>query len=321
MNITHGKKERCQRITIYGPEGIGKSTLAAQFPAPLFLDVEDGTAHLDVRRAGVDNWTGLLDAVNAFAAIASATPGEYGTLVIDTIDAAESLCHQHTCLKAGKSGIEDFGYGKGYRYAAENMSVLLKALDGIIVTARCNVVLLAHSHLRKFEQPDEAGAYDRYELKLHKVAASAVKEWSDAVLFANYETYVIDVDGTKKAKGGKRVIHTTHNPCWDAKNRHGLAEKLPLAWDAIAEMVPATTPAKPAEKQDAAGFPALLWELMERDGITEQELRDINAARGYYGAEVSPANYSTDHVDRLVTQWEAVKGLIRDARKKQNKEG
>ena len=74
MNITTGKTERCQRITLYGPEGIGKSTLAAQFPAPLFLDVEDGTAHLDVRRAGVDNWTGLLDAVNSFAAIAGATP-------------------------------------------------------------------------------------------------------------------------------------------------------------------------------------------------------------------------------------------------------
>ena len=319
MNITTGKKRRCQRITIYGPEGIGKSTLAAQFPAPLFLDVEDGTAHLDVARASVGTWDALLEGVHQFRETITDTPGEYKTLIIDTIDASEKLAQQYVCAKAGKSGIEDFGYGKGYRYAAEGFAVLLQSLDDVIA-ARCNVVLLAHSHLRKFEQPDEAGAYDRYELKLHKLAAAAVKEWSDAVLFANYETYVIDVDGTKKAKGGKRVLHTTHNPCWDAKNRHGLAEKLPLEWDAIAEMLPATTPAKPAEKQDAAGFPALLWELMERDGITEQELRDINAARGYYGADVSPANYSTDHVDRLVTQWEAVKGLI-FAATTQNKEG
>ena len=34
--------------------------------------------------------------------------------------------------------------------------------------AGINVVLTAHAQIRKFEQPDEMGAYDRYELKLGK---------------------------------------------------------------------------------------------------------------------------------------------------------
>ena len=87
-----------------------------------------------------------------------------------------------------------------------------------------NIVLLAHSHLRKFEQPDEAGAYDRWELKLGKRTAALSKEWADLVLFANYRTLVTDIDGKKKASGGERVVYTSHHPSWDAKNRHGLPE-------------------------------------------------------------------------------------------------
>lgn len=50
MRITSGKVVRPQKVVIYGAEGIGKSTLAAQFPNPLFIDTEGGTAQLDVRR-------------------------------------------------------------------------------------------------------------------------------------------------------------------------------------------------------------------------------------------------------------------------------
>ena len=57
--------------------------------------------------------------------------------------------------------------------------------------------------MRKFEQPDELGAYDRWELKLGKKTSSQisplVKEWADMVLFANYKTYAVAVD-----KDGKK---------------------------------------------------------------------------------------------------------------------
>ena len=50
FNITKGKQKTAIRLVAYGAEGIGKSTLASQFPDPLFIDTEGGTAHLDVRR-------------------------------------------------------------------------------------------------------------------------------------------------------------------------------------------------------------------------------------------------------------------------------
>lgn len=145
------------------------------------------------------------------------------SLVIDTIDWAEQMCVKHICDRDHKNGIEEYGYGKGYVYTKEELGKMLNKLTEV-VEAGINVVLTAHTQLRKFEQPDELGSYDRYELKLGAKTGSQtsplVKEWADMLLFANYKTYAVAVDdkGKKhKAQGGTRVMYTSHHPCWDAK--------------------------------------------------------------------------------------------------------
>ena len=47
MKLTSGKIDTAIKTVIYGPEGIGKSTLAAQFPRPVFIDTEGSTVHMD----------------------------------------------------------------------------------------------------------------------------------------------------------------------------------------------------------------------------------------------------------------------------------
>ncbi|GAB6170589.1 ATP-binding protein [Paradesulfitobacterium aromaticivorans] len=235
MEITRGKIASAQKCVIFGPEGIGKSTFAAQFPNPVFIDTEGSTKHMDVARTPrPSSWAMLLEQVKYF----KAHPQKCDSLIIDTADWAEQLCIIEICAKANKGGIEDFGYGKGYVYLAEEFGKLLNYLEELIELG-INVVLTAHAQMRKFEQPDEMGAYDRWEMKLQKKTAPLVKEWADMVLFANYETYVVKTDDKKnKAQGGKRVINTAHHPCWDAKNRHGLDLKLPLDYKAIAHCIP-----------------------------------------------------------------------------------
>lgn len=264
--ITRGKQKRAQKVVLYGPEGIGKSTFAAQFPDPLFIDTEGSTKELDVAR--LPRPTSWLMLGQELSFVKESGPCQ--TLVIDTIDWAEQLCVAFICDKHGKRGIEDFGYGNGYVYAKEELGKLLNRLEELI-ERDIHVVLTAHAQIRKFEQPDELGAYDRYELKLGKKTGSQtsplVKEWADMVLFANYKTQSVAVDdkGRKhKAQGGRRVMHTAHHPCWDAKNRHGLAEELPFEYGAIAHCVsdfassprrapePAPAPAKQMESQATA---------------------------------------------------------------------
>lgn len=122
MEITRGKIASAQKIVIYGPEGIGKSTFASQFPDPVFIDTEGSTKHMDVARfPKPSSWTMLLEEVKQVRDCPSCCK----TLVIDTADWAEQLCINHVCGKAKKSGIEDFGYGKGYIYVAEEFGKLL----------------------------------------------------------------------------------------------------------------------------------------------------------------------------------------------------
>jgi len=229
LNIKSGRYPRAQKVVIYGAEGIGKTTLASQFPKPLFLDLEDGSSHLECDRINdITSWT---DLATVLAEVIK-NPGEYKTLVIDTADKAELMASKWLCQKHGKNGIEEFGYGKGYQYLAEQIAMLLSYLDMLIKNG-INVVVIAHAMMRKFEQPDEMGAYDRWELKLNKKVAPLFKEWADMMLFINYKTNVILTDGKAKASGGKRVVYATHSPCWDAKNRHGLPDEFDLDYNVL----------------------------------------------------------------------------------------
>ncbi|AAU85061.1 Sak4-like ssDNA annealing protein [Bacillus phage BCASJ1c] len=238
MNITKGKIAKAQKVVLYGPEGIGKSSFAAQFPDTIFIDTEGSTSNMDVARLDKpSSWTFLLQQIEF---VKQHRPGK--TLVIDTIDWAERMAIEHICQANQKKSIEDFGYGSGYIKLEEEMGRFLNILQDV-VDQGINIVLTAHAQIRKFEQPDEMGAYDRYELKLGKKTtaktSALVKEWADMVLFMNYKTYSVATDdkGKKhKAQGGVRTIYATHHPAWDAKNRHGLPDEFPMEYSQIAHI-------------------------------------------------------------------------------------
>lgn len=256
MEIIKGVIPCAKKVVIYGPEGIGKSTFASKFPDPVFIDTEGSTNSMDVARLPkASSWQILLDQVD----YVRTHPAMCKTLVIDTIDWAESMCIRHICDKHRKSGIEDFGYGNGYVYVKEELGKFLNQLTEV-VDAGVNVVLTAHAQIRKFEQPDELGAYDRWELKLGKKTASQtsplIKEWADMLLFANYKTFSIAVDDKgkkRKAQGGERVMYTTHNACWDAKNRYGLSDEVPFSYESIRVIIEGH--AAPVKEQPAKSAP------------------------------------------------------------------
>lgn len=335
MNITSGIIVRAQKVVLYGPEGIGKSTFASKFPDPLFIDTEGSTAQLDVKR--MDTPTSYAMLLQQIKYVAQ-NPDICKTLVIDTADWAERLCKQSILSKNNWDSIESPGYGKGYTVLAEEWGKLLELLNGVI-QAGVNVLLTAHAMMRKFEQPDEMGAYDRWELKLEKKTAPMTKEWADMILFANYKTNIIVDQNTKskKAMGGKRIIYTTHHPAWDAKNRHSLPEELPLDFSAIAhvfshmEKMPEKQktvsngqeqkdqlPEPQAKKEDElAGIPKGLADLMRLNKVTEQEIQEAVHKKGYFPADMRIKDYPPGFVtDSLIGAWEQVFNEILAGRNK-----
>jgi hypothetical protein len=378
MKITKGKRARAQKVVIYGTEGIGKSSLAAQFPEPLFIDTEGSTDNMDVAR--LDKPTSWVMLNNQIAFI-KANPTVCKTLVIDTIDWAESLCVDNLCAMHGKKGIEDFGYGNGYVYAKEEMGRFLNRLQDLIEIG-INVVLTAHAQIRKFELPDEMGSYDKYELKLGKKTSSQtaplVKEWADLLLFCNYKTYLISQEKStkKKAQGNQRVMYTEHNPAWDAKNRHGLPSELPLDYNSIAhifkteekeevkktvqtefkdekkeqlqfeqpkyngdleapkiektqeekvmgnfgdivkevENTPEENLIDPFVKEKPDYIPQPLWDLMQQDGITEEDIKLVTENKGYFpkGTPMSVYNEQGYLTGYIIPKWEGLKQLLKE---------
>lgn len=310
LNITKGKIARAQKTVIYGPEGIGKSSLAAKFPDPVIIDTEGGTAHMDVRRIDKpQSWEEFLAIVKEVAA----TPDICKTLVIDTADWAEQLVTAYLCAKYKQNSIESFGYGKGYTYLAEEFARLLSACD-LVIAAGIHVVITAHAKMRKFEQPDEMGAYDRWEMKLSKQAAPLLKEWCDHLFFCNYQTFVVSADNdTKKAQGGKRVIYTTHHPAWDAKNRASLPDILDLDYQNIAHVYETAGAAKPEAQATAVSEDTLgrLTAMMAESKVTEAEVRQVVAGKGHYAVDTPVSAYPEKFVSGwLIKYWPQVTELV-----------
>lgn len=324
MEIIKGKIAAPVRAVVYGPEGIGKSTLGSRWPKPLFVDAEAGTLRLDVDRVQPQSWAAVGQVVDELTRGAES----YRTLVFDTADWMEKLAARAVCDEHRQTGIESFGYGKGYTYLAEEWRKFLDRVAVMQAKTWMHVLFLAHAWMRKFEQPDEAGAYDRWETKLSKQVAPALKEWADLVLFLNYEIIVVETDGKHKAQGGRRVLRATHHPCWDAKNRFGLPERMELPIDKLPPdlarilepiAAPQATPApvvkpeddcppdlKPAADPAREKLLAQLRQLMVGSGIKLPELQAELARKGVVPADMHPTAYNEATLTRIVSKWDAV---------------
>jgi len=299
LNITTGVEKTPIKTVIYGAEGVGKSSLAAKFPNALFLDTEGGTSRLDVRRIKITSWEELLATVKEVIAY----PEVCKSLVIDTADWAESFCIDYICAKYRQVSIESFGYGKGYTYLQEEFGEFLKLLNKLTEVG-INPVIIAHGKPRKFELPDEQGAFDRYETKLTRQVAPLIKEWCDMLLFCNYKTFVVTTENNaKKAQGGKRVMYTTHNPCWDAKNRFDLPDELDLDFAAIAHLftdVPTKKNTPKKEELKAENLVEKVKKLVADSGITEGQLESLVVSKGHYPEGTILEEYAPEFFNRWV---------------------
>lgn len=241
QRIQTGRTSAPPRLLVYGTEGIGKSTLAAQTPQPIFIQTEDGLGEINCCKFPL---------AQSFAEVSTALEElqrekhDFQTLVIDSLDWLERLIWDAVCQDFGVKSIEkvDGGYGKGYIHALQPWRKLLEQLSVLHRERAMVILLIAHAKVEKFDDP-ESSPYDRYSPRLHKHAAALVTEWCDGVLFATRKIRTQTEEagfGRKRTTahaigkdGGERVLRTIGGPSCVAKNRYDLDGELPLDWNAL----------------------------------------------------------------------------------------
>lgn len=234
--ITYGKQVRPIFILVHGPDGVGKSTFASKAPHPIYIGTENGSNQLDVAR---------LPQPDSFEELKKQLAGlanqehPFKSIALDSIDWVQPLIHKKVCEEGQVKTIVDYagGYGKGFERAEEIWRDLVTDLSRLAL--RFHVIVIAHSRIERFDDPQQPGPYDRYEIAIRDNPAAMVRQAVDAVLFATFKE---KVKQTSKNQGkglgdGERCIFTEHRPAFDAKNRFGLPFELPLDWKAFAECV------------------------------------------------------------------------------------
>lgn len=250
---------RPPRIIIYGVQGIGKTSLAASFPNPVFLQAEEGTpGDLELTSFGeINNYDTAMEALGALYE----EDHNFKTMVLDTLDAFEPMVWAKTCAVNKWDTIESPDYGKGYVAADEQWRQFLEGVNALRRERNMCTVLIAHCIPERFEDP-VIGTYNKYALNLHKRGSAILQHDADVVLFANYAASLkkIDAGFNKKTAhaegGGQRFLYSEERPAFRAKNRYSMPPLIPYkkgdVWEALVKYFPGFDDSEIASHEEAA---------------------------------------------------------------------
>lgn len=237
--LRKGPQQVPPRIAIYGGHGIGKSTLASKFPAPIFISTEDGLDSLDV--VSFPKAQKISDVVESIKTLIK-EDHQFKTVVVDSVDwlieplIAESINAQYDEKQQA--------YGKGQMYMAEEFREILQGLDALRTKRGMNVVLIAHAAVVKFEDP-RTDPYDRYQPKLPKACNALLQEWVDVLAFAAFKVIIkkseakgFDAARTRGTTNGERLLHFVESPAYAAKNRYNCPEDIEMTIENLSKLIP-----------------------------------------------------------------------------------
>lgn len=214
MPITKGKLKQPWFCCLYGTPGIGKTTLAAQAPKPLFVDFEDGTNHIEVDRIHAEG--------TISEAIKEAYDSEgYETLVIDSLSSLEQKHQTEMCQAKGWPSIDHLDYSQGLKQWRQAFLEYIDKISSKFRAKGMNVLIIAHSKDKEMTDPVSQAKYNKLVIDAEKEISGKLIGKLDGCFLLKHEMAVTK----KKAIGdGSRLVYTKDEPQYMAKTRWAIED-------------------------------------------------------------------------------------------------
>lgn len=216
--------------TITGDAGVGKTSLAATFPKPIFIRVEDGLKSVpsEIRPDAfpvVDKVDDLWEQGRALLQ----EEHDYKTLVVDSVTQLETLFGEHVIdsdPKKPKSLAQAMGgYGAGYSAVGALHGRLRKLAKLLNEKKGMHVVFIAHADTTLIEPPDQ-DSYTKYALRLHNKSVTHYTDNVDLVAYLKLETFLTGDSNKKAISDGTRIAVCYTSAAQVSKNRFGIDDDI-----------------------------------------------------------------------------------------------
>lgn len=246
MDTVRKPVDRPVMVTICGDSGMGKTSLAATFPKPIFIRAEDGMQAIPEDRRP-DAFPMIGDAKALWEQLTSVIhdPHEYKTLVIDSVTVLERLFVADVLAQDPKAkSINQAlgGYGAGTAAVAAMHQRVRKGAGLANEKRGMHVVFVAHADMETMKLPD-ADDYMRYSLRLPSKSLPPYVDDVDVVGFVRLEMFTKGDEGERKraiSTGDRELIVHAAASCV-SKNRYGITDPLPfkVGENPLSSLIPA----------------------------------------------------------------------------------
>lgn len=257
--------DRALICTITGDAGVGKTSLAATFPKPIFIRVEDGLSSipLDQRPDAFPVIESADDLWEQLRALLK-SPHGYKTLVVDSVTALERLFTQavleldpgYASGKVKSLNQALGGYGAGSAAVASMHGRLRKAAGLLNIKRGMHVVFIAHADIESLKLPDQDD-FQRWSVRLPSKSQAPYVDDVDAVAFVRLHSFLrSESEGDRKRaySNGDREIVCHATAASVSKNRFGITEPLEFVpgKNPFVGLIPSLSPAKRGRPAKAA---------------------------------------------------------------------
>ena len=246
-SVSSGVQMKPLRAVITGHEGVGKTTLCAGAPDPIFVTTEDGLGLIDAPTIATDSHA----KTNAILDELISEDHSYRSLVFDAIDGEEPHINEAVVQANGTPGqtIGQIGRGTGYLLVDKAWVELFAKFDALRAARSMNILVISHLKADYIEDP-VVGTYMKYRPNLTKRAVPLLTKWCDIIGFLAPMQVVRDEGDAGKDKTIKvsqnsqqRFLHIHDDGRFIAKNRFGLVDPIEIpqinGWSALSQAVAA----------------------------------------------------------------------------------